>query len=152
MSPVVEAWNAIGLGLRLHPGIIDGIDHDYSSSSSWEHMKAVVLAWLMREYNVERFGEPTWRILVHVVAHPAAGNNPAHALKIAREHSGSCTYTIVVLDDYNVLSPVSVYLVFKPVTYLCTISCIVEELLNIHLTILKAFVLVLYVDKHSWLW
>ena len=48
---------------------------------------AYMLAY--RNYNVERFGEPTWRAVVKVVAHPAAGDNCALALSIAKQHSGN---------------------------------------------------------------
>ena len=40
----------------------------------------------MRNYNVDRFGPPTWRKLVEIVEDPAAGNNKALADEIARKH------------------------------------------------------------------
>ena len=40
----------------------------------------------MRNYNVERFGEPTWQRLVEAVGHPAGGANMALARDIARRH------------------------------------------------------------------
>ena len=85
MLPLVASWHAIGIGLRLKLSILDKI----RDLSPGERMTEVVLAWLRREYNVERFGEPTWRTLVKVVAHTAAGNNPKLALEIAREHPGN---------------------------------------------------------------
>ena len=41
-----------------------------------------------KNYNVERFGEPTWQAVVKVVGCPAAGDNCALALTIATQHSG----------------------------------------------------------------
>ena len=52
-------------------------------------MSEVLKNWLRRNYNVERFGEPTWRAVVEVVAHSAAGDNCALALSIARKHTGN---------------------------------------------------------------
>ena len=46
----------------------------------------VIENWLKRNYNTERFGPPTWRKLVEIVADPAAGNDRALAGKIARKH------------------------------------------------------------------
>lgn len=52
-------------------------------------MNEVVRSWLKREYNVKKFGEPSWQALVQVVANPAAGNDPKLALEIARKHPGN---------------------------------------------------------------
>ena len=51
-------------------------------------MSAVLKHWLRRNYDVELFGEPTWRTVMKMVAHSAAGNNCALALNIAGRHSG----------------------------------------------------------------
>jgi len=104
MLPISAKWKALGLGLRLNYRILYTIENDRGSPT--ECMNEVVLAWLRREYNVERFGEPTWRTLVQVVAHPAAGDDPTLAQKIAEKHPGDLVYTILVLD--NILYPVSV--------------------------------------------
>jgi len=48
----------------------------------------VVREWLKRNYNVGKFGEPTWRKLVEVVGSPVGGNNLKLAMKIAKEHPG----------------------------------------------------------------
>lgn len=40
----------------------------------------------MRNYDIEKFGEPTWQQLVEAVAHPAGGANMTHAKKIAKRH------------------------------------------------------------------
>ena len=46
----------------------------------------MVAKWLKRNYNVKKFGEPTWQRLVEVVAHPAGGANMALARDMARRH------------------------------------------------------------------
>ena len=40
----------------------------------------------MRNYDVQKFGEPTWQRLVEAVGHPAGRANMAHAEKIAKRH------------------------------------------------------------------
>jgi len=83
--PVVGRWKAIGEGLRLSPGILEQID-DHNPRDC---MSAMLKHWLWRNYDIEKFGEPTWRMVVKVVAHSAAGNNCALALSIAGRHSGN---------------------------------------------------------------
>ena len=49
-------------------------------------LTSMVTEWLKRNYNVKKFGEPTWQKLVEVVGHPAAGANKALARDIAKKH------------------------------------------------------------------
>ena len=46
----------------------------------------MVTEWLKRNYDVKKFGEPTWQKLVEAVSHPAGGANTALAEEIARRH------------------------------------------------------------------
>ena len=46
----------------------------------------MVTEWLKKNYNVEKYGEPTWQRLVEVVVHPTGGANTALARDIARKH------------------------------------------------------------------
>ena len=88
MMPVVGTWKAIGTGLRIDPGRLEMISEN-NSGKPRECLSETLTCWLNRNYNVERFGEPTWRAVVKVVAHPAAGDNCALALSIAGKHSGN---------------------------------------------------------------
>ena len=87
MMPVVNSWKAIGRGLRIDSGHLEMIQKDNPGDSK-ECLSEMLTCWLKRNYNVERFGEPTWRAVVKVVARPAAGDNCALALSIAKQHSG----------------------------------------------------------------
>ena len=82
LTPVAARWKAIGIALRLKPGELNSIN----SGRPDECLGEVIENWLMRNYNVDRFGLPTWRKLVEVVEDPAAGNNKALADEIARKH------------------------------------------------------------------
>ena len=88
MMPVASSWKAIGTGFRIDPGRLDTI-HENNSGKPKECLSEMLTCWLNRNYNVERFGEPTWRAVVKVVAHPAAGDNHAMALSIAKQHPGN---------------------------------------------------------------
>ena len=88
MMPIASTWKAIGRGLRIDPGHLN-IIQESNSGKPKECFSEMLTCWLNRNYNVERFGEPTWRAVVKVVAHPAAGDNHALALTIAKQHSGS---------------------------------------------------------------
>ena len=46
----------------------------------------MVKEWLKRNYDVGKFGEPTWRRLVEAVSSPAGGANMALARDMARRH------------------------------------------------------------------
>jgi len=85
--PVVSSWKAIGIGLGLRHGILEKIQFD--DHNPRDCMFAMLKHWLRRNYNVMQFGEPTWRTVVKVVAHSAAGKNHELALSIAERHSGN---------------------------------------------------------------
>ena len=85
---MASSWKAIGIGLRIGFGRLKTIQEDNAGNSS-ACLSEMLTCWLLRNYNVERFGEPTWRAVVKVVADPAAGDNYALALNIAGKHSGS---------------------------------------------------------------
>ena len=88
MMSIASSWKAIGTGLRIDSGRLDAIQDSYPGKPR-ECLSEMLTCWLKRNYNVERFGEPTWRAVVKVAAHPAAGDNCALALNIAKQHSGN---------------------------------------------------------------
>ena len=88
MMQVASSWKTIGRGLRIESGRLETIQESNPGKPK-ECLSDMLTCWLKRNYNVERFGEPTWRAVVKVVAHPAAGDNCALALNIAEQHSGN---------------------------------------------------------------
>lgn len=46
----------------------------------------MLIKWFNHAYNTERFGLPSWRRIIEVVADPAGGDNPAIAADIAARH------------------------------------------------------------------
>ena len=55
--------------------------------------RMVLRKWLQKSYNYQRWGCPTWRMLVEAVGDPAGGNNLALAETIAKKHLGMYSKT-----------------------------------------------------------
>ncbi len=87
LTPISSKWKSIGTGLRLKRGKLNEIGAAHPGNPS-ECLSDVVFSWLNKEYDWKRFGEPTWRRIVEVVEHSAAGGSPATALSIAKRHQG----------------------------------------------------------------
>ena len=85
LIPVCARWKSIGIALRLMSNILDRTEVR-NRGEPIACLTTMVAHWLKRKYNVERFGEPTWQMLVEAVAHPAGGANTALAREIARRH------------------------------------------------------------------
>ena len=78
---------ALGQSLRLRHDNLEAIRKKYLNESDHERaLTDVLLLWLKREYNVERFGPPTWRMLVEAVNKKSGGNNYELAKQIALGH------------------------------------------------------------------
>ena len=92
---VAAKWRGIGGGLRLRAAVLDTIQ-EANQGDPEKCLSQVVLEWLRKNYNTEKFGEPTWQWLVEVVATPAGGNNNDLAAKIASKHQGEGTNTSLV--------------------------------------------------------
>ena len=86
LIPVSAQWMSIGLALRVRSSILDSIIVE-NSGDPQACLTSLVREWLRRNYNVERFGEPTWQRLVEAMADPAGGDNMALAREIARRHT-----------------------------------------------------------------
>ncbi len=74
------------IGTQLHLRVLDTIMS--RSTTDAIAMGEVVEEWLKGNYNTTRFGRPTWKMLVKVVANSNGGNNNYLAEKIASQHPG----------------------------------------------------------------
>ena len=93
LNPVSAKWKSIGIALRLSPNTLDRIQDEKRGEPS-ACLTSVVTEWLKKNYNVNRFGEPTWQRLVEAVGHPAGGADMALARKIARKHKAGGEYNV----------------------------------------------------------
>jgi hypothetical protein len=85
LSNVAHRWNDVGLALRLNPDTLKTVEAQYRDPKSC--LREVLTEWLKKSYDTNRFGQPSWRLLVRAVAHPAGGNNRALAEQIAARHN-----------------------------------------------------------------
>ena len=79
----------IGSCLKLNLSLLDKIEKEAHSTA----LRKIISNWILKNYNVGRFGEPTWKGLVEAVAASNGGNSIALAQKIAADHQGT-VYTI----------------------------------------------------------
>ena len=95
----------LGVELGLSPGELDAIRRENSHDAD-QAFNVVVLRWLRQQYQVERFGRPTWKRLIEAVESPVGGNNPALAAQMAVRHPGIlllvdspmlCSHIVIVL-------------------------------------------------------
>ena len=85
ISSLEARYYNIGMGLRLSMNDLDSIEESFHQNLS-KALRKVVAAWLKKKYNTQKFGPPTWRMLVIAVDSPAGGNDHNLAKKIADNH------------------------------------------------------------------
>jgi len=90
LIPVAARWRDVGIALRVTSDKLDNIETMWSNNLS-RCLELMVTEWLKRNYNVGKFGEPTWQKLVEAVNSPAGGANTALARDIAGRHKAAGT-------------------------------------------------------------
>ena len=83
---VAQNWKKVGLALRLHPNLLDIIEA--KKNDAVENLSDTLKEWLKKSYDTESFGDPSWKLLVDVVAHPVGGKDRALAMGIAAKYNG----------------------------------------------------------------
>ena len=84
---VAANWKGLGTFLGIRDGQLQAIK--LQGNSPLDCLREMLATWLRRNYNEERFGEPTWVKVVEAVNDPTGGGNPALAKEIARRHGGT---------------------------------------------------------------
>ena len=85
-------WSRVCLALGLLPSDRSAIEVAHPGHPH-DCLLAVVEKWLQKGYNYQRFGSPTWRMLVKAVGDIAGGNNVTLAEAIAKKHPGMHVHT-----------------------------------------------------------
>ena len=93
---VLSSWKAIGVAFRLKASKLREIE-EVNRGNLKDCLIDILTNWLNRNYNVDKFGEPSWRRVVEVIANPAAGDNTVHAKSIADAHQCKCVHIISVI-------------------------------------------------------
>ena len=85
---IKSAFFGLGRALRLSIDELKEIRKTYSESDSDAELALndVLVLWLRGKYNVQKFGPPTWRMLVKAVDSTSGGNDHNLAKKIASSH------------------------------------------------------------------
>ena len=96
------SWRRIAISLRLSPSIIKLIASQGTSEPEYCLFTALE-DWLKRMYNTEKYGNPSWRMLVKAVASPTGGANPALAQAIAENHPGKYEEHRICLRKYEMI-------------------------------------------------
>ena len=99
------SWSDVCLVLGLLPSDQSAIEAAHLGNPH-KCLRAVVVKWLQKSYNYQKFGSPTWRMLVEAVGDPAGGNNVTLAETIAKKHSGmhvhtQHTFRLSVMDSHS---------------------------------------------------
>ena len=82
---IKAGYYQLGIELGLPPRELEAIRKTHSQDVA-QALTQVLLIWLRQQYNVEKFGYPTWQRLREAVDSPSGGNNHALAEKIAEKH------------------------------------------------------------------
>ena len=84
---IQSRYYSLGRSLGLKIPVLKSIRDKYPSPSESEQaLEDVLLLWLDKKYNVEKFGPPTWRMLVRAVDMESGGNHHELAKQIASRH------------------------------------------------------------------
>ena len=84
---IKSMYFALGRSLRLKNDDLQAISEKYNNESKVDRaLNDVLLLWLRKQYNVDRFGPPTWQMLVEAVDKKSGGNNHELAKQIALNH------------------------------------------------------------------
>ena len=85
LQPVAGRWKHIGLALRLDPHQLNKIKRENQDDLD-DCLTEMLTLWLEKNYNTERFGEPSWELLAAAVGDPAGGNDSTLGKEITRKH------------------------------------------------------------------
>ena len=84
---IKSLYFSLGRSLRLEVEDLKKIRDTYPSESDQESaLTDVLLLWLHQKYNVDRFGPPTWKMLVEAIDKRTGGNDHELAKYIASNH------------------------------------------------------------------
>jgi len=88
-------WHRVARGLRLSSSTMSLIASK-SNNEPEDCLFKSLEVWLKKTYNTERYGNPSWRMLVNSIANPAGGADAALAEAIAKKHQGKCPPPYIV--------------------------------------------------------
>ena len=97
LEKVVSKWKLVGIGLGLRSSKLNEIEKSNPKDLT-SCLLDLIITWLERNYNVQKFGEPTWRKVVKVVNNSAFGANPTLARAIAENHKSMHKFSCIGVE------------------------------------------------------
>ena len=85
-SPLASKWQQLSAYLGLKLSIIDRIKSDFPNDSlgCWSE---ALKEWIRMNYDVQKYGEPSWRTLLKAIAKV----DKLYFRRLAAQHQGSAT-------------------------------------------------------------
>ena len=87
LTPLSARWKEVGAAFRITQDRVARIAEENHQDPS-RCLSGVITEWMKKNYNTDKFGQPSWKFVVKVVGAQAGGNDVNLALKIAGEHPG----------------------------------------------------------------
>ena len=79
-------WREVGIQLHIRNYDVENVYAQHMEPA--RAMGTIVALFLRRNYNVAKFGPPTWKAIVEAVEKPSGGANVAQAERINNEYAG----------------------------------------------------------------
>ena len=89
-------WSDLCFALKLPPAEEETIAETYRGNPR-RCLREVLLKWLRRSYEFQKYGHPSWRNLVRAVGDPSGGNDYALAETIGNKHACRLNEYLVIL-------------------------------------------------------
>ena len=80
---VADKWDSVGIFLGIPYKVIERCRLEDTLD---ERIQELTSAWIGRKYEVESYGEPSWRKLIEAIGHKAGGYHRRLASKLAADH------------------------------------------------------------------
>ena len=95
LIPLLTKWKEIGTALGLRHSALEIIEATDKGGARM-CMQGMLVQYVRKSYNCDRFGDPSWMCLCKAIAHPAGGNNEELAQTISKEHPTKGILSILV--------------------------------------------------------
>ena len=109
LMPLLAKWQEIGTALGLRHSVLEIIEATNGKNTRM-CMQGVLVQYVRKSYNCDRFGDPSWMSMAKAVAHPAGGGSEKTALAILKEHpaKGTCHIKLIVATNFDSVRNLSV--------------------------------------------
>ena len=108
LEPLESRWRDIGRKLGIRPSTIDSISADHSQCGPC--LSEVIKHWLKLNYDVSKFGQPSWRKLAKAVS----GYDKRLFYSLARDHKTRSEESLITKNEQACLSNQMEFYIQKP--------------------------------------